>query len=89
MTDTGKTVHWLVRPATIRLLWWFFAVVLALTVLVQLFIKVKGYFNIDGWFGFAAIFGFLACVVMVMLAKGLGRFLKRDESYYGDGDDDA
>jgi len=89
MTDTGKTNHWLVRPTTIRLLWRIFATVLALLVLAQLLIKVKGYFGIDGWFGFATVFGFLACVVMVSLAKGLGVFLKRDESYYDEGDSDA
>ena len=89
MTDTGKTDHWLVRTTTIRLLWRFFLVVLALTVLAQTLIDVKGYFGMDGWFGFAAIYGFLACLIMVILAKRLGRFLKRDESYYGDGDIDV
>ena len=84
MTNTGKTTHWLVRPATIRLLWRFFAAVLALLVFAQFFIKFKSYFGMDGWFGFAAVFGFLACVAMVFLAKGLGVFLKRDESYYDD-----
>jgi len=89
MTETGKTNHWLVRPTTIRLLWRIFAAVLALLVFAQLFIKVKGYFGIDGWFGFAAVFGFFACVAMVFMAKGLGVFLKRDESYYDEGGSDA
>ena len=48
--------HWLVRPATIRLLWRVFSAVLALTVLAQLAIKVKGYFGPDAWFGFGAVF---------------------------------
>ena len=84
MTDTGKTTPWLVRPATIRLLWRFFVVVLALTILAQLFINVKGYFGMDGWFGFGAAFGFVVCVAMVAISKVLGRFLKRDEDYYDD-----
>ena len=74
--------NWLVRPSTIKLLWVVFIAVLVLTVLAQLVIKVKGYFVIDGWFGFGALFGFLACVAMVLVAKLLGRFLKRDEDYY-------
>jgi sterol desaturase/sphingolipid hydroxylase (fatty acid hydroxylase superfamily) len=76
--------HWLVRPSTIRLLWWLFSTILALSVLAQLLFKVKGYFNVDGWLGFGAVFGFLACLAMVLVAKALGWFLKRDEGYYRD-----
>ena len=76
--------HWLVRPATVRRLWVGFSVVLALTVLGQLVIGIKGYFGVDGWFGFAAGFGFLCCLVMVLVAKGLGVLLKRPEDYYDD-----
>ena len=64
-------------------------IVLALTVVAQLFIYVKGYFGVDTWFGFGAAFGFLSCLAMVLFAKGLGFFLKRDEDYYGTGDDDV
>ncbi|HUV20909.1 MAG TPA: hypothetical protein VMZ32_03920 [Gammaproteobacteria bacterium] len=80
---------WLVRPATIRLLWRILWVVLALTVAAHFVIKVKGYFVIDAWYGFGAAFGFLACLLMVLIAKGLGFLLKRDESYYrGEQEDD-
>jgi sterol desaturase/sphingolipid hydroxylase (fatty acid hydroxylase superfamily) len=81
--------HWLTRPATIRKLWWGFSVVLALTVAAQFFIYVKGYFGIDGWFGFGAVYGFLSCLIMVLVAKGLGYILKREEDYYDAGEDDA
>ena len=81
--------HWLVRPETIRWIWRISIVVLAITVLLQLVIKVKGYFGIDGWIGFGAAYGFLSCLVMVLVAKGLGFVLKRDEDYYqGDLPDD-
>jgi hypothetical protein len=79
-----ETDHWLVRPQTVRWLWIGFSAVLALIVVLQLVIKVKGYFGVDGWIGFGAVFGFLSCVGMVLVAKGLGRFLKRDENYYDD-----
>ena len=80
---------WLARPASIRLLWRVLWATLALIVAAQLVIKVKGYFGVDGWFGFAAIYGFLSCLLMVLFAKGLGYFLKRDENYYrGEGEDD-
>ncbi len=81
-------LHWLVRPATIRKLWWAFSIVLALTVAAQFVYYVKGYFGVDGWFGFGAVFGFLSCLAMVLFAKALGVFLKRDEDYYAHRDDE-
>ena len=65
--------HWLVRPETIRWIWRVSLAVLAITVLLQLVIKIKGY---------GAAFGFLSCLAMVLVAKGLGFLLKRDEDYY-------
>ena len=89
MNKPAQKDHWLVRPASIRLLWWVFAVILALSVAAQLLFKVKGYFNIDGWLGFGAVYGFLACLLMVLVAKALGWVLKRDNDYYrGDEEDD-
>ncbi|MEM9334041.1 MAG: hypothetical protein AAGA33_04265 [Pseudomonadota bacterium] len=81
--------HWLVRPSSIKLLWRVFAAVLTGLVLLQLVIKVKGYFVVDGWFGFGAAYGFLACLAMVLVAKGLGYVLKRPEDYYAEDDSDA
>lgn len=86
--DARKGDAWLARPSTIRLLWWVFAVVLAVSVAAQLFFKVKGYFGIDGWLAFGAVFGFLACVAMVLFAKVLGWVLKRDERFYAESEDD-
>jgi len=79
---------WLVRPASIRLLWRVFWGILALTVLAQLLFKVKGYFGVDGWIGFGAVFGFLSCLAMVLVAKFLGIFLKRGDDYYQAEDQD-
>lgn len=82
MTEPNK--HWLVRPRTIKLLWVVFIVILALTVAAGAFIPIKGHFGADGYFGFFAVFGFGVCVVMVLVAKALGSFLKRPDSYYDD-----
>lgn len=76
--------HWLVRQSTIKVLWWVFSVILALTVLAQLFVHVHEYFSIDGWFGFYAIYGFVSCLGMVVFAKLLGVLLKRPDTYYDD-----
>ena len=79
---------WLVRPASIKLLWRIFWAVLAVTVLLEFVVKVKGYFGIDELFGFGALFGFGSCVLMVVFAKGLGKLLKRDQDYYREGEAD-
>jgi hypothetical protein len=81
-TSSSEDDAWLARPSTIRLLWWVFSAVLLLCVSVQLLFKVKASFGMDGWFGFGALYGFLSCVLMVLFAKALGRFLKRDENYH-------
>lgn len=86
--DRPQDDAWLARPSTIRLLWWVFGAVLALSVAAQLVFKVKGYFGVDGWFGFGAIYGFLACLAMVLVSKALGWVLKRPEDYYQEPQDD-
>lgn len=84
-----KDDHWLARPETIRLLWRIFIAILVLVVAVQFLSGTDGHFGIDGWIGFGAVFGFLSCLIMVLVAKGLGYVLKRPEDYYrkGGGDD--
>lgn len=74
--------HWLARPGTIRLLWVIFAIVLAVTVAMDLFIEHHSYFGLDGTLGFGAWFGFVSCVAMVAFAKALGVLLKRPDTYY-------
>jgi uncharacterized membrane protein len=88
MNDSDND-HWLVRPTTIAWLWRGFIAVLAAIVLAQLAIGIKGYFALDGWFGFGAVYGFFSCLIMVLVAKGLGYLLKRREDYYRDDDDES
>lgn len=87
-TEQDRDDAWLARPSTIRLLWWVFGVVLALSVGAQLIIKVKGYFGVDDWLGFGAVYGFAACLAMVLVAKVLGWVLKRPADYYREPQDD-
>lgn len=82
MNPNREDDSWLVRPSSIRILWRVFAAVLALTVLAHAVIDVKGYFGVDEWYGFGAAFGFFSCLLMVVVAKGLGSVLKRDQDYY-------
>ena len=89
MNQDPQSDHWLVRPASIRLMWIVFSGVLATTVVLQLFVDIEGYFGVDGWLGFGAAYGFLACLAMVLVAKVLGFVLKRDQDYYRDDDTDV
>ena len=36
----------------------------------------------DGWFGFYGVYGFVACVSLVLTAKGLRRIVMRPEDHY-------
>lgn len=74
--------RWLARPATVRLLWRVFLVVLAFVVLAELLVHRHLVIGIDGVFGFSAVYGFASCVVLVFFAKALGFLLKRPDDYY-------
>ena len=76
--------HWLVRPRTIRILWIASAAILAALVVAGGFVRGHAYFTIDGIFAFNAWYGFLICVAMVVAAKVLGGFIKRQDTYYDD-----
>lgn len=82
MATEDKDLHWLVRPATIRLLWVLFALILAATIIADLFVVHHPHFGLEGTIGFGAWYGFLACVVLVLFSKLLGVFLKRQDDYY-------
>jgi hypothetical protein len=81
MTDPNND-HWLTRPATIRLLWVVFILVLIVLVALDLVVAHHPHFGIDGTFGFGAWFGFLSCIALVGFAKALGAVLKRPDTYY-------
>lgn len=80
--NATPAVHWLARPRTIRVLWGVFVAVLAATVAAEWLVHLHPRFRLEGWFGFHAAYGFLACVGMVLFAKGLGVLLKRPDDYY-------
>lgn len=83
----GDTVHWLYRPANRPKLWGFQFAILLLALLPDFFLHHHAHFpssgfTLDAGFGFYAWYGFICCAVMVALAKILGIFLKRKDTYY-------
>ncbi len=76
--------HWLYRPETSRKLWILGSIVLALTVMAELFTSFHPHFAIERLFSFHALLGFISCVVMVLFSKLLGVLVKRKDDYYDD-----
>lgn len=48
----------------------------------DLFYAKHPHFGFEGWFGFYAVYGFVGSVALVLSAKWLRRFLRRDEDHY-------
>ena len=78
----AREKHWLARSETVRLLWVVGLVVLVLLVISDFFVDSHPSFQIDGSFAFYAWFGLVICIGMVLIAKALGFFLKRKDTYY-------
>ena len=79
--------HWLYRKENLPKLWLIQIVILLLALLPEFFIHrhlafEEQRFALDGSFGFYAWYGFITCAGMVALAKILGIFLKRKDTYY-------
>jgi hypothetical protein len=66
------------------MIWKAFIVVLALTAIAQLFVEAHPHFAVERLFAWNALYGFLACAALILVAKGLGLFLKRRDDYYDD-----
>jgi hypothetical protein len=79
--------HWLYRSENLPKLWAIQILLIVLAVLPEFFLHHHPHFEesgftLDGSFGFYAWYGFLTCASMVALAKVLGIFLKRKDTYY-------
>jgi hypothetical protein len=51
-------------------------------VLAELAVEPHPHFGVERLFGFNALYGFLACAALILLARGIGVFLKRPDRYY-------
>lgn len=84
VSQSKKEFDWFDHPHNRRKLWWLLWGTCALAVIGELFVERHAHFGWDEFFGFYAVLGFSACVVSILVAKGLGYFLKVREDYYGD-----
>ncbi|MEO8409611.1 MAG: hypothetical protein ABI478_03505 [Propionivibrio sp.] len=88
-TASAHSTHWLDQPQNIKFLWRGFLMILALTVIAEIFVHLHPTFAVEGWFAFHAWFGLISCALMIAGAKALGRWVKRPDTFYArDGDRD-
>lgn len=70
------------KKETIRFLWILLYASCALTLIPEFFIERHPHFGFDRFFGFYAILGFLSCIILILIAKFGGIFLKKSPDYY-------
>ncbi|MDF3009425.1 MAG: uncharacterized protein K0S03_221 [Burkholderiales bacterium] len=66
------------------MIWRTFLVVLAASVLAQLFVAAHPSFALEALFAWNALYGFLACAALILAARALALLLKRPDDYYDD-----
>lgn len=74
--------YWLDRPDNVRKLYVGLWVMGLALVIPDFFLHKHEDVELATSLGFYAIFGFVACVALVLTAKGLRRLLMRKEDYY-------
>lgn len=82
-----KEFDWFDRPSSRKLMWnllYAFCGLLVLTDVVLYFLHKKHphFAPIDSMPGSMAVIGFVACALSILVAKFVGRFLKKRPDYY-------
>ena len=86
------------QPTVSRKFWIALSVTCAVSILLELIVVLapdlhrhehfeathSAFASATNWFGFYVLLGFIACSAAILLAKGLGFFLKARENYYDD-----
>ena len=74
--------YWLDRPENVRKVYLAVWGVCILLLAVELLLHKHTEVPVEKWFGFHGFFGFVACIGLVLTAKGLRRLVRRPEDYY-------
>jgi len=79
--DDGKH-YWLDDMRVVHGIFWALVVVCALLFLTDAVYEKHVVYAFENWFGFFGLFGFFMSFALVLTARKLRKFLKRDEDYY-------
>lgn len=79
MSDNHR---WLDAPRNVRRIVYGLYLSCGLLLLADLVYAKHPHFPFESWFGFYPVFGFVVSFTLVLTAKKLRRFLRRDEDYY-------
>jgi hypothetical protein len=78
-------MSWL-RQFPIKILWQMFYIVLVFSLILDLILLYFHIFHYHFSFQyipeFFALFGLFGCILLILIAKGLGYFIVTDEDYY-------
>ena len=73
---------WIDNPKKVEFIVYTLYAICTALVIVDIWVPKHGPFAVEHWFGFYAFYGFIACVGLVVAAKGLRTILMRSEDYY-------
>jgi hypothetical protein len=69
-----------------RLFWWVYFISLGLSLILHPLLlrsdKLHHHFSFQYLPEFFAVFGFVGCMLLILIAKGMGIFISTDENYY-------
>ena len=82
MRKSSESPGFFEKPGTIKLLWVLLYAVCVFTLVPEFFLERHPHFTHDHYFGFFAVLGFVACALLIIIAKGIGFVLKKNEDYY-------
>ncbi len=80
--------RWLDEAGNVKKVLWALYAVSGLLIAIDLIFHKHAELGFDDAFGFYGIYGFVSCVLLVLIAKELRKFLSRGEDYYGEPPDD-
>lgn len=80
--ESPAKTYWLDDIGNVHKLFWVLVVVCALLLSADAFYEKHVVFPFEHWFGFFGLFGFFLSFALVLTARELRKFLKRDEDYY-------
>ena len=80
--NADEKKYWLDNPRNINIIVWILYIICFLLFITDFFYEKKIHFDFENWLGFFAWYGGGMCVLLVLAAKVMRIFLKRDEDYY-------